>query len=362
VKIIYLITGLRLGGAENQLSLLAVNMKKLGHTVMVVSMESGGIVGERIKKSGIEVRGLEIKGVKDLLPGFIRFKKIVKAFGPQLIHAHMIHANLFANAFKFFNKKYKLIITAHNIREGNAVAMSGYKLTRNIPDWATNVSKEAYDHFVEEGYFVADKSSHVPNAIDTKLFDPDVVRDNGLRGDLKLPESTFVFLSAGRLHEQKNYPMLLKAFKSVAEKNQNTVLVIAGEGILKDELKRLCENLDIEKKALFVGRRDDIPQLMQLCDCFVLSSNFEGFGLVVAEAMSMKKPVIATDCGGVKEVSGGYGTLIAVNDVTGLANAMINAVERPLNTEVLNSARTYINNQYSINKVLDEWNKLYQLV
>ncbi len=359
MKILYLITGLVLGGAEKQLLLLAQNIREAGFKVLVVSMKSGGVMANTFKQEGIEVIELDIAGVKSLGKGYRKFKMVVKEFAPDIIHSHMIHANFFACLFKLFDKSFRLIATAHNIREGSSLMMAGYRLTKFIPDWSTNVSREAFKLFIDKKYFNFKKASYVPNTINTDIFDPALYNSDQMRKQLNVPKDAFIFFSAGRLHEQKNYQMLLQAFKSVRSEINNTFLIIAGDGKLKNQLKELSIQLGIQQNILFLGLRSDIPALINMCNCFVLSSKYEGFGLVIGEAMAMKKPVIATDCGGVKEVMGGYGVLVKVDDAKSLAKAMADVYKLPPAPNQLNKARKFIEENYTVKTVLDQWMKLY---
>ncbi|MGI4751218.1 MAG: glycosyltransferase [Janthinobacterium lividum] len=359
MKILYLITGLRLGGAESQLLLLADNMQQLENKVLVVAMESGGVLKDSFIAKNINVVELDISDASTLISGYRKFKTIVNNFSPDVIHSHMIHANLFTRIFKLFNNKIKLICTAHNIREGSSILMNCYYLTRTIANWSTNVSKEAFDLFVQKKYFDPEKSSYVPNAIDTKVFRPNQYNDDNLRKQLGLAEDVYVYFTAGRLHEQKNHQMLLQAFKVIHDDSKQTVLIIAGEGTLQKKLHKKSIDLGISNHVHFLGRRNDIPALMSLCNCFVLSSKFEGFGLVIGEAMAMQKAVVATDCGGVKEVMGGYGRLVNVDDITSLADAMLQTYKMSYPIDYLNNARKYIENNYAVSLVVKQWTQLY---
>jgi glycosyltransferase involved in cell wall biosynthesis len=359
VKVLYLITGLRLGGAEHQLLILAKNMRKKGNDVEVVSMESGGVMKAQFHDEGIVVHELAIKKVGSLRSGYSAFKKIVIDFNPDVIHSHMIHANLFGRVFKLFNSKYRLINTAHNIKEGGFAMMKAYALTKSLPEWSTNVSKEAYDHFLSKGYFASERSSYLPNAIDTDKFKPDDDNLGLLHAELKLDAKAFIYLSAGRLEHQKNYPMLLRAFTLVRREVGNGYLVIAGEGQEEAMLKKLSVDLKINAFVRFLGRRNDMSALLNNCCCFVLSSDYEGFGMVVAEAMAVGKSVVATDSGGVKEVMGGFGELVHVNDTEALALAMIRTYRFPALPATSEAARNHVVVNYSIPGVISSWLKLY---
>jgi glycosyltransferase involved in cell wall biosynthesis len=359
VKVLYLITGLRLGGAEHQLLILAKNMLKEGLDVRVVAMESGGVLADQFREAEIVVHELSIKKIGTLRPGYAHFKKVVDEFKPDVIHSHMIHANLFARVFKLFNKKYKLVNTAHNIREGGSITMQAYALTKMLPDWSTNVSREAYGYFLSKGYFDLKKSSYLPNAIDTEKFRQDAPFSYSVHAELSLPTSAFIYFSAGRLEAQKNYAMLLQSFALVRDKVAQAYLVIAGEGQEETKLKDLSNDLQISAQVRFLGRRGDMPFLLSACNCFVLSSTYEGFGMVVAEAMAARTPVIATNCGGVEEVMGGFGELVGVKDSRALAEAMIKAYQSPQSPAALEAAGRHVQANYSIPDVVSKWLKLY---
>jgi len=357
MKILFLITGLRLGGAEQQLLLLCQSLQKNGFEVSVAAMETGGILKQEFLDNGIPVNELGIKGLSSLFAGYRKFASLVKRIKPAVIHAHMIHANFLASIYKFFNGRNRLVITAHNITEGNKILMAGYRLIKLIPDWATHVSLEAYESYIANNYFQQKRSSHIPNAIDMALFNPENFNKNSIRKAMGFGEDVFIFLAAGRLHHQKNFGLLINAFQQM-KPGGNALLLIAGEGPLEQGLRQLCARLNVEDVVYFLGRRRDMPSLFAVSYCFVLSSDFEGFGLVVAEAMAMKKQVIATDCGGVKEVSGGLGTLVEVNNLHGMVAALKFARKNKV-LKKQEQMRIHIEKSYAIEKVVKQWQKLY---
>lgn len=356
MKLLYLITGLRLGGAEKQLALMAREKKKAGNSVLVVAMESGGYLRPEITAQGISVIELGVNSFFSLVSGYKKLSRIISQFRPDIIHAHMIHANLLSRAYKFFNPEIKLVNTAHNINEGKLL-MNVYTLTKNIPDWSTNVSAEAYAHFLQQRYFNKATSSVIYNAIDTEAFtmkspSPGTLTENSA-------DRNFVFLFAGRLHPQKNIPMLIKAFSAANTRRKNIILFIAGDGEILESLREMTEESGVADRVLFLGKRDDIPDLMKTADCFVLPSIYEGFGMVAGEAMASGVPVIATDSGGVAEVLGAHGKLIKVNDVSGLTEAIIAQVDKRPPPEDLAAARTYICDRFGVSHIAEQWQQLY---
>jgi len=243
--------------------------------------------------------------------------------------------------------------------EGNRLLMKAYSWSSKLTDWSTNVSREAFNHYLQKDYFNSTRSSYIPNAINTMEFRPDEGQGFQLRQEFGIGRDVYIFLSAGRLHDQKNHELLLRSFKILSDQCSSARLLIAGEGPLDAKLKALSLSLGIAGQTLFLGRREDIPSLLNMCDCFILSSNFEGFGLVTAEALATMKPVIATDCGGVKEVIGAYGKLVKTEDVLALSAAMLDEMNAPTIPGLLTLGRRHIIRNYAIDSVIDQWMHLY---
>lgn len=107
---------------------------------------------------------------------------------------------------------------------------------------------------------------------------------------------------AGRLNKEKGHGMLLRSFKSLADQFSGLFLKVAGDGPLRETLKQQAADLGIADRVLFLGYQKDMVEFLEGVDVFVLSSHYEGFGLVLVEAMGAGLPVVATDVGGVREV------------------------------------------------------------
>lgn len=134
------------------------------------------------------------------------------------------------------------------------------------------------------------------------------------------------------------------------EKRIEFKLFIVGGDPLREQLKELVIEFNLEEFISFLGARIDIPDLMSAADVFVLSSAWEGFGLVVGEAMSCERVVVATDCGGVKEVVGDCGFLVEVNNSYQLADSIDYALNISMGKreELGIAARNRIMNNYSL--------------
>ena len=359
MKILFLITGLGVGGAETQVVNLADQFAQRGATVMLVYMTGQAAVLPR--HPDIKVIGLNMRNsVRGLIAAYGALRRLVKAYRPDVLHSHMVHANLLARLLRLSCTIPRLVCTAHSNNEGGKLRMLAYRLTDSLADLSTNVSDNAVLAFENKGAVPKGRMVAVTNGIDTERFRPDASRRLSLREQAGLSADTRLILAVGRLDEVKDYPMLLHAFARLEKKGRN-VLWIAGGGAQLAALQTLASDLGIAEKVRFLGIRNDTEALYNAADISVLSSQWEGFGLVVAEAMASEKVVVATDCGGVREVLGECGLLVPVSNVERMAMALEQALAMmPVQAADLGrQARQRICERYSLERTIDTWRKLY---
>lgn len=353
MKILYVITGLGLGGAEKVVCDLADQMVLKGHDVKIVYL-TGSVLVKPIS-SRVELLPLHLNAASNVFSASREYKKIISDFSPDVIHSHMVHANIFARINRIGCAIPKLICTAHNSNEGGQLRMLAYKLTNFLSNLNTNVSQEASDSLISKGAFNKNNLITVYNGIDLNKF---------LFLDKNISSNELSFLSVGRFNAQKDYPNLLHAIAIFLQNPQRKkcIFKIVGDGELRPQIEVLIENLDLKDNVILLGRRDDIPQLMQDADFFILPSAYEGFGLVVAEAMACGTFVIATNSGGVAEVMGGTGLLVPPQNSEALAEAIKQAVGKtPLEIQENNlKARQRVEELFSLEKSVENWLKIYR--
>ncbi len=142
-----------------------------------------------------------------------------------------------------------------------------------------------------------------------------------LREKLGIGQSEYVFLSIGRLIHQKGMDVLIQAF---AQMQSKAVLLIVGQGSEERVLKQIARDFGIQDRVRFLGVRLDVPELLAMCDTFVLASRYEGLGIVVLEAMASKKVVIVSDFEAGRDMitPGKQGLVVERENVGALAHAM----------------------------------------
>lgn len=238
--------------------------------------------------------------------------------------------------------------------------MMAYRLTDPLGDMFTNVSDAAVSAFKEMPVAPSTHIFCVPNAINVDRFSPPADR-SALKAEFGLVGKD-ALVSVGRLCPEKDYPNLLQALSIVREAGREFHALIIGDGPSKAALLALVEQLGLQGHVSFLGIRHDVERLMGSADLFVLPSRYEGFGLVVAEAMACHAPVVATDCGGVSEVMGGFGSLVEPGRPTALAHAILAALDLPeiYRQAQIEGARAYVVERFGLGRVVERWLGLYK--
>lgn len=350
-----------MGGAEKVVCNLADEFAKRGHQVILISLTGQTINRPAVKEVSVVELGME-KTIASFAKNYRTVHKMIRDFSPDIVHSHMFHANIFARLLRLSTKMQRLICTAHNTNEGGRLRMLAYRLTDRLADLSTNVSVEAVQVFIDKKAAPANRMMAVHNGIETRRFCFDATARATMRTELGLEQSTPLLLAVGRLTAAKDYPNLLHAVAMLSSRIGHFRLVIIGTGELKDELQAMATSLGIASHVHFPGLRHDIPHWMSAADVFVLPSAWEGFGLVVAEAMACERVVVATDCGGVREVIGTAGIIVSPKNSKELAHAIEGALlmDTATRQELGCAARQRIEALYSLNTITERWLEIYQ--
>lgn len=356
MNILYVITGLGQGGAERVVCDLADSMHEKGHSVKIVYL-----IGDVLTKpvnSEIELIKVELNNLMTLPAAYSNLKNIIKDIQPDVVHAHMVHANILTRLVRLSTPIKKLICTAHNSNEGSFLRMALYRLTHNLADLTTNVSDIAVSSFEKKKAVPKNTMRTIYNGVNFKRFNYSPTAKYELFNELNLAKETKIILAVGRFNKQKNYPNLLNSIKMLKEKsNLPFKLLIAGDGELREHIETLIEGLNLKDDIILLGRRSDIPKLMSACDTFVLSSDYEGLPTVLIEAMACQAQIVATDVSGVKEIVGIYGQIVPTNDSASLSNAIIKSMNRPIKN--IDGAK-YVKSKFDLDIISEKWLDKYR--
>jgi glycosyltransferase involved in cell wall biosynthesis len=167
-----------------------------------------------------------------------------------------------------------------------------------------------------------------------------------------------IILTLARLDKQKGHPYLLRAAVQVPD----ALFLLAGDGPERAGLENLVQQLGIAGRVLFLGYRQDIADLLKICDMMVLPSLYEGLPLSILEAMAAGKPVIATNIGGTNEavIDGQTGLLVPPADPPALAAAIRKLIENPLLAGKLAAAgKEQVQREFSVETMICRVTQVY---
>lgn len=360
MKILFVITGLGVGGAERQVTNLADGLSEKGHVVKICYLTGPCLM--RPKNSDIELVCLDTaKSICGIVSTYVCLRNVIRKFGPDVIHSHMFHAILFARLVRLSIALPVLICSAHSNNEGSRIRMRCYRATAWLSDMNTNVSEDAVTSFEEKGAVRRGTMLAVANGIDASRFTPNDLVRVGMRNAAGISASDRVIVAVGRFNKAKDYPNLLIAFRKLCDAGESAQLWIVGDGELRKELEYLVDSLRLGRCVRFLGIKENIPDWLNAADVFVLSSAWEGFGLVVAEAMACEKIVVATNSGGVGEVLGDCGFLVPTGDSQALSLSLRDALNLPEieASELGRRARVRVVEKFSIVDKVNLWLGLY---
>ena len=366
MRILFLSTSMGMGGADKQLLSAAQELRSRGREVFIVSLTPLGPMGLEARGLGIPIESLGMRRGMPDPRGLVRLVRLVRAWKPDVVHSHMVHANLMVRVLRLLVRIPAVVSTIHNVYEGGRLRMAAYRLTNGLVDHMTIVSEAAADRFVGEGIVPKELLTVVANGVDTDLFRnvPAGTRES-LRAALDLGRE-FIWLAVGRFEIAKDYPNMLRGFAKVRERNPQALLLLVGRGSLQAETESLAHALGLSGGVRFLGVRSDIPEIMSVADGYVMSSAWEGMPMVLLEAAAAGLPIVATTVGGNHEVvlDETSGFLVPPRDPEALGLAMLRLMGLPEEQRgtMGERGREHIRTRYGLGQVAERWESLYREV
>lgn len=288
VKVLHVIGVMNRGGAETMIMNLYRNIDRTKIQFdFVENTGQTGIFEKEITELGGRIFHCPHFNGKNVL----KYRKWWDAFfdthQDEYIFVHG-HIGSTAAIYLASAKKHGIKTIAHSHNKYGKVTLNQtvYKLmsypTRYIADYLFACSEEAgISRYGNKHSFVV-----LNNAIDTKRFSYNNEKKRGLRNYLKIDVSVIVYGHIGRFENQKNHAFLLDIFQQIINKQENSVLVMIGDGINKDKIRNKAEELGITEHIRFLGVREDVYDLLNCIDVLVFPSLFEGLPVTLVEAQS----------------------------------------------------------------------------
>ena len=342
-KISILISSLDFGGAERVVSVLLEEFNKKEIEVILVLMDK--TIKYKLPKNQevvyLMTNDLSTGSIKKLLliPYLaLKYKKICSKYKIEISLSFMNRSNYINILSSLMGNNINVLIS-ERIVPSNEYSSSSLKdkishyLIKFLYPKADKILPNSLgikNDLVKKFYIKKELIKVINNPIDFEEIQRKRISDNSL-----LDKRKYNFITIGRLHPQKNHNLLLDAIKEI-----DANLYIIGEGTLREELEKNILDLNLSKKVFLLGKRDNPFEYLNQADCFVFSSNYEGFPNVLLEALACELPIISTNCeSGPDELLelkedfiyginyAKYGLLVPTNDTTFMKEAMLQMMQ-----------------------------------
>lgn len=323
LKILYVITSLRPGGAERLVVDLAIGLKRRGHIVDILVFDnSPSFLYDELRNEGVKVINSGAGYLQMWNPLHIfKIKKVVKNNKYDIVHSHNTSAQLFTALAKP-GKTIKSVTTEHNTTNRRRKL----KLYRPLDSLiynkydkivcVSNTVREQLVHYLRD--IDSDRYITIYNGVDLKKYNRSDCESNMSRNKIILMVAGF--------RKQKDHFTAIKAINKLPE---SYILWLVGDGATKKKCEQLVTRLKLNERVIFLGVSQNIPDLIQKSDIILLSSHYEGLSLFIVEGMASGKPCIGSNVPGISEVLDKYGILYKHSDPDDLAFKIESLIENP---------------------------------
>lgn len=360
MKILQVITSLRIGGAEKLVVDMAPLLQAKGHVVDVFVFD--GIVTpflQQLENNGVRVirynHGASMYDLKNIL----KLRKLIPQY--DIVHTHNTSCQYYVAIARNLCKcnHVRFVTTEHNTTNRRRDSFifqhldqwmyRQYDLIVSISDQATINLQNAIGTSFE--------IKTIYNGIDLKRFTDAV----GLEQDIQLKKETgdFILSMVAGFREQKDQDTLIRSLKFLPS---NVKLWLVGDGVRRTICEGLVHSLSLSDRVVFSGIRTDIPNILKASDVIVMSSHWEGLSLSSIEGMSVGKPFIASDVDGLHEIVEGNGILFLHQNEKALGEAILKLMEKPDYAKRVAEKCFKKACQYDISKTVDAYLEVYNHV
>ncbi len=346
--IAFVINDLSVGGAAKVMKWLSNESVNIFGKTVIISLSNldHKITGfeKEIQIYDLELLNNQTKGYFNRIRKINKLKKILKKIQPDLICSFVSDVNV---TTYFASRKLDIPIILSDHGNPKVLNFIWKYLTKYVYKRASSsvfLTQETLD------YFNSPDNSHV---IENPYISPNIERHEGIRNK--------TICSAGRFVLEKNYHLLVEAFAEVLEEYPEYELIIYGDGPERNSLEKLIKEKELEEKVLLPGYVNNIPKHIYKNSIFVLSSNNEGFPVVLIEAMGVGVPTVSTNCGGTKEITsnGERGLLIKTNNKNEMVFAIKKILENKELSNKLSKKGLEIREELSPTKIFAKWKKVF---
>jgi glycosyltransferase involved in cell wall biosynthesis len=296
MKVLHVITGLGVGGAELQLRAV---LQQTRHDADVVTLYNPGPVADMIRADGTAVRTLDMRR-NTQLSALLRLRRIIRAGRYDVVHAHLYRSQIYARPAAWLAATPVIVSTEHSIGETHLErrrmtrpVQALYLATELFADMTIAVSSAVRDRMT--GWGVRPRRlTVIPNGVDLSRVAFDPAGRARVRAELGIGAADYVLLLLGRLDQNKRFDQAIEA--AAPSLSPAVKVVVAGGGAERDHLEETARRCGVADYVIFAGERHDVAAVLSAADLLVASSRQETFGLCVLEALANGSRVLYTTC------------------------------------------------------------------
>jgi glycosyltransferase involved in cell wall biosynthesis len=338
IRILHIITGSSIAGAENVVLTLAKGMKDSQFESEICTLSPEGELHKKAQQIGIKAYALGYKSILSLPKVVIKLFILLYKKNYYIINTHLSQAGVIGIIVGRLVRIPCIIETRHYsdymYKYGNKIKQWLDKKTVNMTNHVIVVSNAGKEILKKIEGIKEEKINVIYNGIDISKFSSN--HRTQIRKQLGI-DNNIVLTFTATFHPSKGHKYLLESVGMLKKNYPNVVLLLIGDGVLRSNLGALTKQLNIEDNVRFLGYRTDIPDILSATDIYVHSSVEEGFGIAIIEAMAVGLPVVATNVGGIPEIitNGENGILVPPENPHALAEAIIDLIEHTEQRKIL---------------------------
>jgi glycosyltransferase involved in cell wall biosynthesis len=359
IRIAFCITELDPGGAERALTQIVLNLDRSVWEPYVICLGPRAHFVKELESANVPVFCLNAGGLLSLPRVMFRLTKHLLRIKPSITQTFLFHANILGRVAARL-AGLKTVVSGLRVAERQS---SWHGWIDRWTNWLVTMNvcvSQGVAEFSENvvGLNPA-KLVVIPNSVDAELFSRATPAD---MTQFEIPAGSRVLISIGRIERQKGFDVLLDAVRSLKPLPDGVYLVIVGDGPDLGMLQEYAERYNLVDRVRFLGRRDDVPNLLAASTAFILSSRWEGMPNVVLEAMAAGLPVITTQVEGVSELirDGVNGLTVPTEQPARLASAILQILSQPDFGKVAGLfSQNIVAKEFTIQRTTEAYAKLY---
>jgi glycosyltransferase involved in cell wall biosynthesis len=370
-RVLHVITGLAVGGAEMALYRLIVNSRGSIYTHAVVALTADGAMRQRFREAGVELDVFDFKSAP--ISHFFRLILLIRKIRPDIVQTWMYHADLLGGLAAFLAGARNVIWGVHSTNLVGSGRSGTTRIARRLCAWLSGMvpraivcvaetSKRAH---AEIGYD-AGRMVVVPNGFELSQLVASAEQRSLLRAQCGIGEGEVVIGSLGRFNPVKDPHNFVRAAAMLASRYPHVRFLMVGRGLDSGnaELAAWLADTGYRDRFVLLGERSDVPVCLAAMDIFCLHSRTEAFPLVVGEAMAMGLPCVVTNVGDAALIVADSGEVVAkenpISLAQGLARLLDMAPEQRL--QMGQKAKARIRAEFTIERSRRHFESIYQRV